>query len=54
MTVVQHLLEKYVRKSFNPDAEGLAGLQWDSAELFKVNKKTLQMPNFNFPNAAFY
>ena len=26
-----------MKKSFNPDAEGLAGLQWDSAELFKVH-----------------
>ena len=27
---------EYVRKSFNPNAEGLAGLQWDSAELYMV------------------
>ena len=25
-----------MKKSFNPDSEGLAGLQWDSAELFQV------------------
>ncbi len=28
--------ERYVRKNFNPDAKGLAGLQWDSADLYKV------------------
>ena len=29
--------ENYVRKNFNPEAKGLAGLQWDSAELYKVS-----------------
>ena len=26
----------YVRRSFNPDAPGLEGLEWDSAELYMV------------------
>lgn len=31
------IIEEYERKSFDPNAKGLAGLEWDSAELFKVN-----------------
>ena len=27
---------RYIRKNFDPTAEGLAGLQWDSAELYMV------------------
>ncbi len=27
----------YVRRSFNPNAPGLEGLEWDSAELLKVH-----------------
>lgn len=29
---------EYVRTSFNPDAAGLKGLEWDSAELFRVSQ----------------
>ena len=29
---------EYVRSSFNPSAAGLEGLEWDSAELFKVSQ----------------
>ena len=29
---------EYVRTSFNPDASGLEGLEWDSAELFRVSQ----------------
>ena len=28
--------EQYKRESFNPEALGLASLQWDSAELLKI------------------
>ena len=31
-----HFIEEYCRQSFNPNAPGLASLQWDSAELFKI------------------
>lgn len=30
-------LGHYERTNYDPTAEGLAGLQWDSAELFQVN-----------------
>ena len=32
---------EYVRTSFNPGAAGLEGLEWDSAELFRVSQNTL-------------
>ena len=31
---------RYQRLSFNPDAPGLDGLQWDSAELYMVHTHT--------------
>ena len=34
-----HSLESYCRQSINPDATGLAGLQWDSAKLHQVGVK---------------
>ena len=34
-------LDHYYRTKFDPDAEGLAGLQWDSAELFQVYRVLL-------------
>ena len=30
------LAEPYLRQAFDPKDEGLAGIQWDSAELFQV------------------
>ena len=34
-----HILEEYCRQSFDPNAPGLASLQWDSAELFQIGVK---------------
>ena len=31
-----YFIEEYCRQSFNPNAPGLASLQWDSAELFQI------------------
>ena len=33
------LVEHYKKKDFKPELGGLAGLQWDSAELYQVEKK---------------
>ena len=35
-TSIIHSIEEYHRQSFNPNAPGLASLQWDSAELFQI------------------
>ena len=32
---------EYIRTSFDPEAAGLKGLEWDSAELFRVSQSTL-------------
>ena len=32
-------IESYCRQSFNPNASGLASLQWDSAELLQIGVK---------------
>ena len=33
-------VDSYTRKGFDPKAEGLAGLEWDSAELLMVKTCT--------------
>ena len=37
--VLIHSLEVYHRQSFDPNAPGLASLQWDSAELLQIGVK---------------